>query len=229
MQYLEFLASETNRQRYWVRNMNGFRLFSSVRPNIGHIMITELQNRGFLNDIVTQNVDSLHQNSGAKDVTNLHGSNYEVICVSCRTVKSRVEFQDVLEKDNTSFLVDDLMHPEQRADGDADIRGIDYSNFKIPACDSCGGILKPNVVFFGENTKPGLANEIISKIDKYKGLLVVGSSLQVFSSFRFVRNCHEKNIPVAILNIGETRGDPLASLKIEARIGSTLEKIVGNL
>jgi NAD-dependent deacetylase sirtuin 4 len=222
MEFKEFMASEKSRKRYWARNMNGFRMFVTVQPNIGHYSVAELQKGSFVGGIVTQNVDRLHQKAGATDVIDLHGNNHEVMCMGCRTISSRSDLQDRLVSKNFKFLSDKL---DWRSDGDAELTNVDYDEFIVEPCLSCGGILKPNVVFFGENVKPGLPEEIKGKIEMSGGVLAIGSSLQVYSSFRFIRHAHSLGIPVAILNIGPTRGDELATHKFEGVCGEALDLV----
>lgn len=224
MQFQEFKNSEKNRKRYWARNMNGFRLFTNTKPNIGHYAITELQKKSVLNHIITQNVDRLHQRAGSINVIDLHGNNYKVICLSCREVSSRSHLQEKLEKLNSQFLVQSF-GDNSRSDGDAELKNTNYDDFQIPSCQSCGGILKPNVVFFGESVISDIVEESKRLTRESRGVLVLGSSLQVYSSYRFVKLAHEHKIPIVIINIGETRCDSMCEYKIEAKCGEILAKM----
>jgi NAD+-dependent protein deacetylase sirtuin 4 len=230
IQFQEYRSSEKNRKRYWARNMIGYRLFNTVKPNKGHLAIATLQESGIVHNIITQNVDELHQKGGSNKVINLHGSNHEVICLQCRDITSRSDFQKRLEELNSQFLLDHEVY-EKRSDGDAQLsESTRYEDIKIPNCSKCSdGMMKPNVVFFGESVPSETVERIKEIILKETGALIaVGSSLQVFSSFRFIKFAHENKIPIAIINIGETRGDDFCNLKIEAKCGDILNDLLNH-
>lgn len=234
MTYQKFMASPQNRQNYYARNMFGFEIFRSKNPNRVHKMIADMDQ--VIQGIITQNVDGLHQKAGSNSVLELHGSNHEVICMSCHTISSRAEYQERLIHDNHSFYhetFEKLLNKSDlhRSDGDIDLTRLenipDVSNFNVPECDKCGGIVKPNVVFFGENMpkERKLASEAL--VSESDALFVLGSSLQVFSSYRLITLANKLNIPIAIVTIGETRADTIENiLKIEHNVGDVLEHIM---
>ena len=196
---------------YWYYNSNG------------HHAIKKLQEKNFIKNIITQNVDELHQNSGTKNVINLHGSNHEIICLNCRKISTRKEYQERLEFENEKFLNEHKIF-ETRSDGDVELsETTKFEEMRIPNCVDCNGILKPNVVFFGESVHSSIVDSIKNMIlNESNGVLVVGSSLQVFSSFRFLKFSLEHKIPIAIVNIGETRADSFCNLKIEGKCSEVL-------
>ena len=222
----DFLKSVDARRRYWARSMLGWPLFSRANPNSAHIAISRLEKHGFVSSVITQNVDDLHEDSGQRSVIPLHGSLRTATCVDCQTRVRRDEVQTRLEETNPQFVSAAVM---------ADAGGEGYysievdNSFVVPQCMVCGGVLKPDVVFFGGNidsTVKQVANEAIRKA---QGVLVVGSSLMVYSSFRLVKLAHERGIPIAIVGLGITRGDTLAKLTIRAEIVSTFEELIGRL
>eukprot|EP01080_Neovahlkampfia_damariscottae_P010003 gene10003-2322_t len=221
--FKEYISSEKNRKRYWARNMIGYRLFKVVKPNEGHHAIKHLQDKNIIKNIITQNVDELHQTSGSKNVINLHGSNHEIICLDCRKITSRKEYQERLEMHNEGFLNEHNIY-EKRSDGDVELsETTKYEEIHVPNCIECNGILKPNVVFFGESVGNDIVDSIKNMIlNETNGLLVVGSSLQVFSSFRFLKYSLQHNVPIAIINIGETRADSFCDFKIEGKCSEIL-------
>ncbi|KAL5278911.1 SIRT4 family protein [Megaselia abdita] len=222
IQHIEFLRSGPTRQRYWARNFVGWPKFSSTKPNDTHIALARFQSEGRIQGIVTQNVDKLHTKAGAKDVIELHGSGYKVICLNCDYSVDRHEFQEELNSLNPEFKdAPDMIRP----DGDVDIPQDYIENFKIPPCPKCGFHLKPEIVFFGDNVPRERHRIIAEMINKSDGLLVVGSSLLVFSGYRMVLQTKELNLPVALVNIGATRADPLADIKLDAKCGDVIPKL----
>lgn len=219
----EFLTSARARRRYWARSMIGWPLFSKATPNSAHIAIRRLEELGFIDSVITQNVDDLHQDSGQRSVIPLHGSLRTVTCVDCQTCVGRDEIQTRLEQSNPQFVSAAVM-PDTGGEGHYSI-DVDDS-FVVPRCSVCGGVLKPDVVFFGGNihsTVKQVANEAILKA---RGILVVGSSLMVYSSFRLVKLAHVHGIPIATLGLGVTRADALSTLTIRAEIKSTFEELM---
>lgn len=193
-----------------------------ARPNAGHEAITTLQRRGIFGTVITQNVDGLHQAADTENVIDLHGRAHEVICLSCRRCLPRATFHQQLAQANP--------HWSERAaapapDGDADLEASDFSRFEVLDCGHCGGIIKPNVVFFGENVPPQRVQRCRSAIAASGGLLVVGSSLMVFSGFRFAREANADGRPVAAVNLGRTRADELLDVKIGAPCAEVLAQV----
>ena len=205
----DFMSSHSWRQRYWGRSQLGYPSFLKANPNSAHHALARMEQQGQLMGLVTQNVDRLHQHAGHKNVVDLHGRLDQVICMDCGALVARAEIQEWLEQQNP--------HLQSRAfspapDGDADLE-TDFSGVQVPDCAACGGILKPHVVFFGDSVDRQIVDQINAMVDSADGVLVVGSSLMVFSSFRFVRHAHAKGVPIAALNRGVTRADELFSLK----------------
>ncbi|HND31990.1 MAG TPA: NAD-dependent protein deacetylase [Myxococcota bacterium] len=218
IQFKDFMASEQARARYWARSRRGWPHFSRARPNPSHHALAELETAGLVG-IITQNVDRLHQRAGSRRVVDLHGALEEVLCLGCGALSDREELQRRLEEANPGERAEVPLAP----DGDAE--GESGEGFSVPACLRCGGILKPHVVFFGENVPPPRLAEAKALFGQAECLLVAGSSLTVFSGYRFVRWAAEAGIPVVILNQGPTRGDPLATLKWEQRTGVALPEL----
>lgn len=218
----DFLNSENARRRYWARSMLGWPLFSRAVPNTAHIVLTRLEEQGFVSCVITQNVDDLHETSGQQHVIPLHGSLRTVTCVECRSRFDRDGIQERLETTNPQF-VSAAVKPDAGGEGYYSI-GIDES-FDVPHCEKCGGVLKPDVVFFGDNINPTVKYAASEAIRHARGVLVVGTSLMVYSSFRLVKLAHAQGIPIATLGFGVTRGDALASLTIRREITSTFEEL----
>lgn len=224
MTYQEFVRSPQGRQRYWARSLLGWRQIADATPNTGHRAVAELQRRGTLDGIITQNVDGLHQAAGARDVIELHGGLDSVVCLTCGVRDSRPDYGDRLRAANPGFgAVVTRVNP----DGDADIADSDVAGFVLAGCASCGSdLVKPDVVFFGENVPKLRVEACYALIEAARSLVVLGSSLTVMSGLRFVRRAAALGVPVAIVNQGETRGDPLAGLKVEAPLGQVLGAVV---
>ena len=219
MRYQQFVGSEDARRRYWARSLVGWPVVRRAAPNEGHRALAALEERGVVDGVLTQNVDGLHQAAGSRAVLELHGSLAAVRCLGCRRVESRRSLQERMLDLNPSYRTRTV---DVAPDGDADVSADAVRGFEVPACTACGGILKPDVVFFGENV-PARRVELAWKM--FEGadvLVVVGSSLTVFSGFRFVKRAAEQGKPVAIVNDGPTRGDPLASLRVSGRLGAIL-------
>jgi NAD-dependent SIR2 family protein deacetylase len=206
----DFLASHVWRQRYWARSQLGYPSFLAAQPNGAHHALVRMEQAGQLCGLVTQNVDRLHQQAGHQNVVDLHGRLDQVICIDCRMLVGRDIVQEWLEAQNPQ-LQSQTFSPAP--DGDADVIA-DFSAIEVPSCDQCGGILKPHVVFFGDSVDRGVVDHIREQVDSADGVLVIGSSLMVFSSYRFVRQAHARGIPIAALNQGVTRADELITLKV---------------
>jgi NAD-dependent SIR2 family protein deacetylase len=221
--YQEFIATPQARQRYWARSHLGWRTIARAMPNRGHLAVTELQRRGLVTGIITQNVDGLHGAAGADPVIELHGCLARVTCLGCRAATRRESLDARLRAANAgwSARVDQL-----RPDGDAVVAEAEIETFQVVDCHLCGGLLKPDVVFFGENVDRVLVDRSFAMVDDAAALLVLGSSLTVMSGYRFVRHAARLGIPVVIVNHGPTRGDDLAELKLDAQLGQVLTAVV---
>jgi len=220
MTYQEFTGSATSRQRYWARSHLGWRFITGVEPNAGHRAVADLQRRGLLTGVVTQNVDGLHQAAGATDVNELHGGLDRVVCLSCKEVTPRLELHERLTEANPGWAREAL---PLKPDGDVDLD--DTSEFVTVGCTGCDGVLKPDVVFFGEPVPKDRAVRAFAAVDAARSLLVLGSSLTVMSGYRFVLHAKKHGKTVAIVNQGPTRGDAHADLKLDAPLGTTLASL----
>ncbi len=222
----ELLGSDLVRRRYWARSLHGWQHMGAVRPNAAHHALAALERRGSVSLLVTQNVDGLHQRAGSREVLDLHGNLGEVLCLKCDYATSREEHQITLAALNPEFLE---LSGRVAPDGDMDLDGASYDTFRVPGCPACGGVLKPGVVFFGESVPKARVERAYAALESSDALLVVGSSLMVFSGYRFAHRAARRGVPIAILNRGRTRGDALASLKVEAEIGEALGAAVSTL
>jgi NAD-dependent SIR2 family protein deacetylase len=219
VQQRDFVGQHAVRQRYWARSMLGWRHFSKAQPNDAHQALARLEAAGHLHHLITQNVDGLHQRAGSRAVTDLHGRLDEVECLACGARSPRTEMQQTLEERNPEWSA---LSAEHAPDGDADLKAVDFSDFDVPACDACGGMLKPAVVFFGDSIPAACTQQALHQVRCADAVLVVGSSLMVWSGFRLVREAAERGIAVAALNLGLTRADGLLHLKLTAPCGDTL-------
>jgi NAD-dependent SIR2 family protein deacetylase len=210
--YQAFVGEMATRRRYWARSMIGWRNFSRARPNAAHHALARLEQRGKLALLLTQNVDRLHQAAGSRNVVDLHGRLDQVRCLACELRLPRQDFQARLMRSNPGWA--DL-HAADAPDGDADLEGQDFSSFEVPACPRCGGVLKPDVVFFGENVPRGRVAAAMQALEEADAVLVVGSSLMVFSGYRLVYAAAQAGKSIAAVNMGHTRADALLTLKIE--------------
>ncbi|HTU30363.1 MAG TPA: NAD-dependent protein deacetylase [Solirubrobacteraceae bacterium] len=219
----EFTGSHLARQRYWARSQIGWRRMSDAAPNAGHAAVAELQRAGALTGIITQNVDGLHQAAGARDVVELHGSLSWVVCLDCSARTPRAALDERLQTANPGFD-DPLLEPSpSNPDGDVELADEHMARFRLVGCACCGSeLLKPDVVFFGENVPRPRVDRCYELVAAASSLLVLGSSLTVMSGLRFVQRAQRDGIAVAIVNRGVTRGDPLADLKLDAPLGRTL-------
>ena len=219
VQFRAFMDEEATRQRYWARSLVGWRRFRRARPNDAHRALAALEQRGGVALLVTQNVDRLHQAAGSTNVVDLHGRLDLVRCMGCERRMPREELQQQLLTRNPAWIDLDA---RDAPDGDADLEGLDFSTFEVPVCVSCGGLLKPDVVFYGESV-PRERVEVAMQGDRdADAMLVVGSSLMVFSGYRFAREAAAAGKPVASLNLGRTRADDLFSLKVAQPCGTAL-------
>ena len=226
MTFQTFTSDDAARRRYWARSHLGWRRFAAARPNLGHRLVARLQECGLLSGIVTQNVDGLHQAAGASAVIDLHGRLDRVICLSCRGLSSRAELDLRLRRANPGFDADvSAMNP----DGDAEIADDELLGFRIVDCLACGGVLKPDVVFFGENVPRPTVTACFELLEASATLLVLGSSLTVMSGYRFVKHAVRQGIPVVIVNQGLTRGDGDAELRVEGALRDVLANLVARI
>ncbi|MBX6766518.1 MAG: NAD-dependent protein deacetylase [Actinomadura rubrobrunea] len=226
MTYQTFIGSAEARRRYWARSHLGWRHIAKARPNAGHRAVAELQRRGLVTGIITQNVDGLHQAAGARDVIELHGGLDRVLCLGCGRRTPRRLLDERLRAANPGW---DARVGEINPDGDAVLADEEIRAFRVVDCADCGGVLKPDVVFFGENVPPARVRDCYALTERAGLLLVLGSSLAVLSGLRFVRHAHRNGIPVAIVNQGATRGDAYALLTLDAPLGPTLTALVAAL
>lgn len=233
MQYGEFIGSPTGRARYWSRSAVGWPVFSSAKPNPAHFALAELEDADRLVGVITQNVDGLHHAAGSRRVVELHGSLARVRCLACQETVSRAHFQDDLMSSNRGWFerlrADDGLEVASAPDGDADLPAERLSGFHVPGCSTCDGVLKPDVVFFGESVPKAWVESAWALLDGAEALLVVGSSLTVFSGRRFVYGARKARVPVAIVNMGGTRADELAAVKVEGRAGTVLPRLAQRL
>ncbi len=210
--YQDFMGQVSARRRYWARSLLGWRRFRQARPNDAHRALARLEAMGKSELLLTQNVDRLHQAAGNASVIDLHGRLDLVRCMGCGRRTARDELQDDLGRLNAGWLALDAA---DAPDGDADLDGADFSSFEVPACRRCGGVLKPDVVFFGENVPRDRVDAALRHLDEADALLTVGSSLMVYSGYRFVERAARAGKPVAAVNLGRTRADALLALKVE--------------
>jgi NAD-dependent SIR2 family protein deacetylase len=222
----EFLGSESWRRRYWARSMIGWPTVGLAQPNGAHRALAQLDAAQRLSALVTQNVDGLHQRAGSRDVIELHGSIGHVHCLDCGAQYSRASIQPQLVARNPAIAG---AYAEPAADGDAHLDFDGANAFDIPACAACGGMLKPSVVFFGENVPRERVAAASAALDAADAVLVVGSSLMVYSGYRFCAWAQQRGKPVAAINLGKTRADPLLALKVAAPCAATLEALVARL
>lgn len=234
MQLQEFLRDEDARRRYWSRSYLGWPKVAQSLPNSCHLAVTKLENSGRTTGLITQNVDGLHSAAGTAKLTELHGSLHWVRCLSCALRIPRTSLQDTLEQLNPGLpakLFERVQagDAELNPDGDAELSPLLARDFVVPACPQCHGVLKPDVVFFGENVPRSVVDSAWSMLDGATALVILGSSLAVYSGFRFAKGAHERDIPIAIVNQGRTRADSLAALCIDAPLHQVLGELVGAL
>jgi NAD-dependent SIR2 family protein deacetylase len=210
--YQAFMGEEATRRRYWARSLLGWRRIRQARPNGAHRALAQLEATGGIELLLTQNVDRLHQAAGAIRVIDLHGRIDLVRCLGCERRESRDEFQDELCRLNAGWLGLDAA---DAPDGDADLEGADFSSFAVPSCRRCGGMFKPDVVFFGENVPRDRVDAAKRHLEQADAMLIVGSSLMVYSGYRFVQWAASAGKPAAAVNLGRTRADGLIALKVE--------------
>jgi NAD-dependent SIR2 family protein deacetylase len=225
----QFTGDPAFRQRYWARNHVGWRHMDDTLPNAGHRALAALEHASVVTGVITQNVDLLHTKAGSRNVINLHGTYAQVICLDCGHTISRAALAEQLEALNPGFV--------ERAEAvgglavapDADAVVADTASFRYLDCPRCAGMLKPNIVYFGENVPKDVVAESYSLVDHADALLVAGSSLTVFSGYRFVRHAAARRIPIAIINRGSSRGDDLATIKVDGGCSELLVLLANEL
>ncbi|MBN0986235.1 NAD-dependent protein deacetylase [Amphritea sp. RP18W] len=219
VQHRDFLTSHATRQRFWARSLVGWPLMANARPNGVHNSLKLLEEKGYCRQLVTQNVDRLHQLAGQQQVIDLHGRSDQVICMTCNRLHERNTIHQQMTAENPEYA-----HYTANAapDGDADLEGIDFSQFRVSNCPACGGMLKPNVVFFGDNVPKERVFSALESLQQADALLVVGSSLMVYSGFRFCKQAVKQNIPIVAITHGRTRADDLLTLKLDGDISAFL-------
>jgi len=218
----EFVRSAELRRRYWARAMAGWERFRAARPGPSHHALADLERLGVVRTIVTQNVDRLHHAAGSREVIELHGALAEVVCLGCGALEDRDALQERMRLANPGWI--DGPTP-MAPDGDAELPNERIAAFVVPACTVCDGTLKPNVVFFGHNVARPIVDRAFAAVDDAEALLVLGTSLAVFSGYRFLLRAAERGIPVLIVNRGPVRGEERATMKLEASTGQTLASL----
>jgi len=217
-----FMGTEAARARYWARSYVGWSVIARARPNQSHFALAQAESLGRISHIITQNVDSLHQQAGSKKVTELHGRLDKVICMSCRGLIDRINMDLLIEQLNPTIQKD--LSVEFTPDGDAEIEAT--ADFRVPPCPDCSGVLKPDVVFFGESVPTERVSFTMEQLERSDALLVAGSSLTVNSGMRFARAANKAGKPIVIVNVGPTKADDIALAKIEAPTSVALEELL---
>ena len=225
MTYATFVSGEAARQRYWARSHVGWRRMNQAAPNDGHRALAAMERTGAVASLITQNVDGLHTTAGSRAVTDLHGRISEVVCLDCREVTGRDELHRRLDELNPGF--GEPAAVDVAPDGDAELERVD--GFRVAPCRRCSGVLKPHVVFFGENVPKPRVEHCFALVDGADAILVAGSSLTVLSGFRFVRHACRRGIPVVVVNRGPTRADEMVTLKVEHGCSEVLTGLAGLL
>ncbi len=236
MTYGEFAGSSEARRRYWARSFIGWQRFNAAQPNDGHRVVTELQRSGYVEPVITQNVDGLHQAAGARDVVELHGSLDRAVCLTCGEVTTRLGLHERMTEANPGVMerfaeaavaVGSQWGEQVRPDGDIVLADSLVETFHPPRCLVCGNdTVKPDVVFFGESVPKSVVEHCFSLVESAGAVLVLGSSLAVMSGYRFVRRAHQRGVPVAIVTRSATRGDAEATVRLHAPLGRTLTELL---
>ena len=222
--YQAFVGDGITRRRYWARSLVGWPRIAQAQPNAAHRALAALEAQGRCSQLLTQNVDGLHQAAGSRAVIDLHGRLDAVVCLGCGASSSRADVQRRLAEANPAWAG---LAAGAAPDGDADLEDRDFATFQVPACDACGGMLKPDVVFFGENVPRARVDAAMAGLAQADGMLVVGSSLMVYSGLRFVHAAVRAQIPVAAVNLGRTRADDLLRFRMAAPCGDALRFLLG--
>lgn len=228
MTYQQFVGDPAFRRTYWARNHVGWRHVHRARPNAGHLALAALEERGVLVGVVTQNVDRLHHDAGSRRVVDLHGTYADVVCLACGTRSTRVELDARLEALNPGFA-DRMTVADVEIAPDADAVIASTEGFVVADCTVCGGMLKPDITYFGENVPADRVAAAFALVDDADALLVAGSSLTVMSGLRFVRHAAKAGRPVVVVNRGRTRGDDLATVRVDAGTSDVLPALAERL
>lgn len=226
VQYRDFVESPAVRRRYWARSFAGWPMFAAAESSLAHVALARLEHAGHVAEVVTQNVDRLHQRAGSRNVIDLHGRLDVVRCLACNDRTRRDAFQERLREVNPDW---NSSSARIAPDGDADLEGIDFDRFVVPSCEICGGVLKPDVVFYGESVPHEVSAAALAAVEAAEGVLVAGSSLMVWSSFRLVRAAAQRGIPVVAANRGRTRADDLFAFKLGGECGAVLDAALERL
>ena len=221
-----FTGEDATRRRYWARSLVGFPTMAHARPGAAHRALADLEAAGRVELLLTQNVNGLHEAAGSRRTIDLHGRIDTIRCLGCEARTPRPLFQDELRRRNPRWAE---LEARAAPDGDADLDGLDFSGFDVPACPLCGGMLKPDVVFFGENVPRQRITDAFAALEAADAMLVAGSSLMVYSGFRFVQAAAKAGKPIAAVNLGRTRADELFDLKVERPVGETLAALAKTL
>jgi NAD-dependent SIR2 family protein deacetylase len=224
--YQDFMGSEATRKRYWARSVVGWKVIGQAHPGPAHRALAQLEAAGRVRLLLTQNVDGLHSAAGSRHTIDLHGRIDTVCCMACGTRTRRAHLQQELESLNPDWA---QLSARTAPDGDADLDGRDFASFRVPACQRCGGLLKPDVVFFGEGVPAERLAAARAALADSDAVLVAGSSLMVYSGYRFVQAAVAAGLPVAAVNLGRTRADEMISLKLEQPVGEALSALVEQL
>jgi NAD-dependent SIR2 family protein deacetylase len=226
MTFDRFRAHESDRRRYWARSHLGWERIAAARPNPAHLAVTGLERAGVLTGVVTQNVDGLHTRAGTRGVIDLHGRLDAVVCLDCHDRRSRLELALRLEVRNPGFRAAALRGASDRPDGDVRLDDEQVAAFEVAACRRCHGVLKPDVVFFGEAVPRERFRQALALLDRSRALLVLGSSLMVGSGYRFVTAARRRDLPIAIVSQGVTRGDAFADVRSHGDVGEVLGGLI---
>ncbi|KAF4524955.1 hypothetical protein B566_EDAN013905 [Ephemera danica] len=225
--YQDFMRKESTRRIYWARSFAAWGYHTKRQPNLTHHTLANWENRGRIASLVTQNVDRLHQRAGSRNVIELHGSLYEVRCMACERLIERFEFQNMLRSWNKDAIQIDFETKALRPDGDVELSLEVSSNFRVPPCQQCGsGVLKPNVVFYGENVPTTRKDAVRRNIERSDAVLVLGTTLHTRSGRDHVEYACKSGLPIALVNIGPSYGDPWASVRLDARCGEVMKILV---
>lgn len=226
IQHRDFIQRVEQRQRYWTRSFSGWPLIQDAQPNAAHVALAALERSGIVSLIITQNVDRLHQRAGSQRVIDLHGRLDRVRCLQCQRFFARVQMQQRLSAMNPDLEL--TPHGQTRPDGDVEVAGRQLTALQVPSCNQCAGTLMPDVVFYGGTVPADRVAQGMAAITEADALVAIGTSLQVYSGFRFCRAALSQGKPVALINPGVTRADEIASLKLSSPCGELLERVASD-
>ena len=220
VQHKDFMTSQLARQRFWARSLIGWPLMAQAKPNGTHKSLQQLEQKGYCQQLVTQNVDRLHQQAGQQQVIDLHGRSDRVRCMQCDQLHDRNQIHQQMAFENPEFA---SLTATAAPDGDADLEDVEFDQFRITDCDRCGGLLKPDVVFFGDNVPKERVYQAMDSLQQSDALMVVGSSLMVYSGYRFCKQAANMGKPIVAITQGKTRADDLLTLKLDGEICEYLQ------